>query len=234
MPKKAQKKQSKHSAIYTHLHLVLALGVGMIAAPTVTALMRSTDDTGLYFEDVQDQQQRAATHKTSRRQTERNYWDAMDVYRELIEYGIEDLIVPDINNPSSLEIYLDEEYVETLVSGHRSPDPDPDPSDESALAEEALEALPEWERDLLQGYKRTGYCPETLKHYHLPGFFQLCEALVEDSDHSTKQPFRYERARLRGFVPGRTGENQTLKRRLEIIEEAIQNQEEPQRSRRRR
>jgi hypothetical protein len=132
--------------------------------------------------EVTVSQNRAFRDAAGRRERDRVYWEAVSVYVKLLEKGYTNLPKPDINELYYNKRYLDPAFVAAIEmeGGYHG----------SALSEEvSLEAedeetltydsLPEWERDLLDGYERIRLCPGTLVRYHISGFYELCQEIVD-------------------------------------------------------
>ncbi len=207
----------------TATRAIAAIAVSVFAVPiTSTAIVRSQDDDGLLLENAVQ----VHVDRSARRAEERKYWQAMRVYEELVREGVPELVKPDINDPDTYMYYLDEVFLERLnveaATTHLSPD----------AAQKAYKELTERARDLLDGLRVTGFCPESLKNKRFIGrgdfpedFYFLCQALVEEDKQRRAQAVYSPTYRLRDYNrgPGRSGAAQSLRERLQILRDSINN-----------
>jgi|TARA_Y100000310_G_scaffold175693_1_gene175785 hypothetical protein len=221
MPKKTQ------NTAHVSRALVAAL-IGVIAIPTaITGLFQSIDDDGINTVPVIDLRHRALNDASRVRYVRRNYWRAVGIYNELVRLGVEDLSPPDINDNDSINYYLDPENF-AAVEGFGATVHAAAPLGEgdgyvSSISEAQREYnnLAERYRDLLDGYMTTRFCPGTLRQYHLAGFYELCNTLL-DEHIAGLQPSLLERSSyLRGFNSVGFAPLRTLRNRLEVLEESL-------------
>lgn len=195
-----------------------ALLVGVIAVPTaMTGLFQSMDmissstavpGISIYKTAIQD--------AARVRQLRRDYWRAIDIYRELDRMGI-DVSPPDINDEEAIEYFLnaanfvvsDEEAEEALHGAAPS------------SATDDYNALSERYRDLLDGYISTGRCPGTLRQYHLANFYELCVDLLDEHIAATMPTVLERSVYFRGVSGAETPPIQTLRHRLMMMEESL-------------
>ncbi len=203
--------------------LFAALLVGVIAVPTaMTGLFQSIDsnDINADFNDV-NFIQKAVEDRARVRQVRRDYWRAVDIYNELRRIGIDGIYPPDINDSESVNYYLDssnfvgeEIFIDEELFGAA-------PSMEMSEAWAQYHELPEQYRDLLDGYISTRRCPGTLRQYHLAGFYELCQSLLDETIAATMPQVVERSAYLRGFNPVGQSPVSTLRRRLMMMEESL-------------
>lgn len=211
----------------THKHshvsraLVAAL-IGVIAVPTaMTGLFQSIDDDGVNAVPVQDLRYKALHDAGRVRAVRRDYWRAVGIYNELVRLGVEGLAAPDVNDVDSIEYYLTPSNFE----GNEAEEVLHGSAPEEATVSEAraqYNVLLERYQDLIDGYINVGYCPGTLKQYHLAGFYELCTQLLDE--HLAKQQVNLvdRSAYLRGFQPVGYAPLRNLRNRLENLQQSLQ------------
>lgn len=219
-------KQTKH-----HVHVSRALVaaiIGVIAIPTtMTGLFQSIDDDGINAVPLIDLHQRAINDRSRVRHMRRNYWRAVGVYNELHRLGVEGIVPPDVNDVDSVNYYLDpENFAEveglTDVVHAAAPTEAGDGYISSvSTAKAQYRALSERYRDLLDGYITTGFCPETLRYYHLAGFYDLCTALLDEHIAEVSPSLLNRSVYLRGFQSVGFAPLRNLRNRLEVLEESL-------------
>lgn len=187
--------------------------VGVIAIPTVMTGVNVTQP--LHRDIYNSARNDAARVRTMRR----NYWKAVDIYKDLVRVGFDDMELspPNVNDVDSISFYINEEYLLKAAA----------PTSEEELAEghtpkEQYDALTETYRDLLDGYMTYQYCPLTLKQFHLSGFYELCTKLLEERLASVTENLLQRSAFLRGK---RRADNRgiSLKDRLRVLENTLLN-----------
>lgn len=207
---------------------LVATMIGVIAIPTaMTGLFQSIDDDGVNAVPVIDLHQKAINDRSRVRYIRRNYWRAVGIYNELHRLGVEDINPPDINDSDSVNYYLDPENfagvdgADTIVHASAPLEVGDGyiPSVSTARAE--YRALSERYRDLIDGYITAGYCPETLKQYHLAGMYQLCSSLLEEHVDAIAPSLLSRSAYLRGFQSVGFAPLRTLRNRLKVLEESL-------------
>ncbi|MDO8649091.1 MAG: hypothetical protein Q7R81_04910 [Candidatus Peregrinibacteria bacterium] len=150
--------------------LMVAMVAVVIAVPLTTqALFRGQDQDGFSVESQPDMRERANADREERLQIRLRYHKALEIYRDLLKVGEKDLIKPDVNDPDTVDFYLDTPgYDEELVdheAARRKP---------TTLQ---IEQVSKDDRLLLRRYERARQCPESLKNY-IDGFYELCLSLV--------------------------------------------------------
>ena len=163
----------------------------------------------------------------------RNYWKAVDTYNELTRFGYENLLPPDINNPESIEFYLNldnfdgslEEAVHS-AAGEKG-DIDTDYLKTVSETSHTYSLLPEMWRDLIDGYINTQMCAPTLAQYKVSGYedvnlYELCSTLL-DERLALLQPNLFQRSSyLRGIRSIGVEPINSLRNRLDSLEGQLQ------------
>ena len=186
----------------------LAVLVSAIAIPAATtALMRSQHEQLRFIEQLESQHSRAQLDRIAANVRRRQYWDAMDIYRDLVRSGVDTLDPPKRNDMDSIVQYLDGSYTQNLETSHGSAPVDM----ESVLA--VYNALPDAEKDFLNGYiDRMNYCPTTLKRHSLEGAFELCNDMIEVRKKQQRDSYKQHRKSAR-----------TLKSQSSALDEFVEN-----------
>lgn len=193
--------------------------MGFLAVPLLTtaALIRSQDDEGVLSESVQDIEKRAIGSRTSLRRQERSYWRATDVYRELLRQGITGLIAPDINDPRTIDPYLEGKVVrlEDLEGLREALD------DASLKIIEEYNDYPEWRRDLLDGYLQMGFCPQSLQRlFRGEGFYEFCLKYVTARSSQRLRSVKRQSA-IRGYSSLQRFSPYSLRERLQRLGDSL-------------
>lgn len=149
-----------------HQRLVLALLVGIVAVPlTSTALfiqqdvLENADISGVEL------RKRAMDDRARLRAQRRLYWQAVEVFQEKSNNGV-DVTMPDVNDPASMDRVFDAEKEEAV---HEAA---------PVVTSLTTDQLNTQDRGLLRRYTRAGFCPDALRGFPIPGFYDLCVALV--------------------------------------------------------
>lgn len=196
---------------------LLAMLIGVIAVPTVmTGYIRTQvpSANGTQFQEIY---RRAAGDVRRVRDLRRDYWEAIAVYNDLreIEFNDFELIPPDVNDRESINFYLDSSNFDgTAVEGLHSAAPD-------VTARDEYNRLSERYRDFLDGYIATGYCPPTLKQYHLSGLYSLCTRLIDDRIAAIQPDLIQRSEQIRRSSYKSSYETSTLKDRLRMLETTL-------------
>jgi len=211
----------KHTANTAHISQVFAaLLIGVIAVPTaMTGLFQSVDSTTTPEDAIY---QSALQDRVRVRQARREYWQAVDVYNTLRSAGVEGIYRPEINDPESIRLLLDSE-------NFLKNDDFDEPVFSAAPAENTkskdlwveYDALLEQHRDLLDGYISTRRCPDTLKQYHVEGFYDLCQRLLDETIATSASTVLQRGAYMRDLIPAQQSPVQTLRQRLQMLEESL-------------
>ncbi len=193
--------------------LVMALVVGVIAVPmTSTALFLNQKAVdGLDDTSATDLRIRAMEDRRRVRAEGRSYWRAMEQFQRAEDAGV-NAVKPDRNNLDSIDKALHQD------TGEEEPTHAAAPAVTSLLTEE----LKTHDRALLRRYTRARSCPEGLKDFRVPGFFDLCNAIVGAG--ASPQPITgllnhnaYIYGKLRGAAPdAATG----FKLRMQMLQQA--------------
>lgn len=163
---------------FAHAFPLAAVLLALIVTVPLTgqALFRSQDDYGVRFEDgVQDIYRKAQEDQASLALRRRRYHTAMRRYRDLQNAGSEDLVRPDINDPSTVARYLEgsgNTPADTIHAAAEEEESGSGSGPELTITEVSRE-----DRQLLRRYERAGTCPVSLQNY-IPGFYELCLSLV--------------------------------------------------------
>ncbi|PIR54088.1 hypothetical protein COU75_02845 [Candidatus Peregrinibacteria bacterium CG10_big_fil_rev_8_21_14_0_10_42_8] len=148
--------------------IVMALAVGIITVPmTSTALFinqKAVD--GLDDVHTTDLRTKAVEDRRRVRAEGRSYWRAMEQYQRAEDAGF-DAIKPDRNNLDSIDKALNQDVEEQEVY-----------SAAPAVTSLETEDLLSQDRALLRRYTRARSCPEGLKDFRIPGFYELCNSIV--------------------------------------------------------
>lgn len=145
---------------------MLALLVGIVAVPlTSTALFIGGEALETLDIDPNTIQRSALEDRSRIRAQTRLYWRAVEMYQQKREQGI-DVTKPEFNDPSSYERVHSAapDVVEVDL-----------PDTVTSLTTDQLETQ---DRALLRRYTRAGFCPESLKDFRIPGFYDLCTSIV--------------------------------------------------------
>jgi hypothetical protein len=215
----------KKSTPSAHVSRVLVAAlIGVVAIPTaMTGLFQSIDDDGRNVVPLIDLHNKAINHRSEVRRIRRNYWRAVGVYKELIRRGVEDIMPPDINDTDSVKYYLNPENFAAIEGTddvlHASPSVEGYRTISAAQVEYRRKS--ERYRDLLDGYITTGFCPGSLRQYHLTGFFELCNALLEEHIAAVSPSLINRSVYLRGFQSVGFAPLRTLRNRLKVLEESL-------------
>ncbi|MFH0769946.1 MAG: hypothetical protein V1926_01060 [Candidatus Peregrinibacteria bacterium] len=169
---------------------------------------------------VRDQ---AATDRAMLRRQQRQYWQAIDVYRNQMRDGVKGLVPPTVDDYDSIMKYLlDTDHAAAAVSSAssvssapRSAEREVGSSSSSAVMMRS-EDLDETQRHLLRNYSKAGTCPESLKNY-VPGFYELCLSVTKDAAKETRVGLTSD---LQWVRQQRTIKPTSLKFRLEMLQEA--------------
>ena len=158
---------------HTHLNVhkvMIAMLVGIIAVPiTSTALFLQQDSIETMDINATDLRDTALEDRSRLRAQRRLYWHAIEQFQNGILTE-----KPDINDPS------------TYLPTHRSA-PEQEVEQEEAedtdneITSISTNQLETHDRALLRRYTRAGFCPEGLKDFYIPGFYELCNSLVGES-----------------------------------------------------
>lgn len=193
----------------------------------MTGLFQSIDDDGTNAVPLIDLHQRAINDRSRVRYIRRNYWRAVGVYNELIRLGVEGINPPDINDTDSVNYYLDPENF-AHVEGMGTPVHAAAPLEEGdgyvstiSSAQAEYRSMPERYRDLLDGYITTGFCPGSLRQYHLAGFYDLCTTLLDEHVAAVSPSLINRSVYLRGFQSLGFAPLRNLRNRLEVLEESL-------------
>lgn len=219
-------KKTKHTA-HVSRALVAAM-IGVIAIPTaMTGLFQSIDDDGVNAVPIVNLHQKAIHDRTRVRSARRNYWRAVGVYNELHRLGVEGIVPPDVNDSDSVHYYLNPDnfsHVDGLTDSIHAAAPttvgDGYISSVSS-AKAQYRALSERYRDLLDGYITTGFCPTSLRNYHLTGFYDLCTTLLDEHIVEVSPSLLNRSVYLRGFQSVGFAPLRNLRNRLEVLEESL-------------
>ena len=199
------------------ISLTVAMLVAVVALPfTSQAMFRSVDQDGnhMFEQQVPDLIKIAKADRSVQSERRHNFYRAMELYRDRTKNGEENLLVPDINNASSVQFYLDAAAkTEEASSGH-------------AAAEDpkvALKDISSTDRTLLRQFEHTGNCPTSLKSY-IPGFYELCLSLIVGKPKARVGGFLNDLAniqRMSGALPN------TLANRLKMVRQAREGTKAP-------
>ena len=214
-----------------HAHVsraLIAALIGVIAIPTaMTGLFQSIDDEGINVVPVIDLHRRAYNDRANVRLKGRNYWRAVGVYKELDRRGVENLNPPDINDTDSVNYYLNPEnfvgvegYTDTVHAAAPVVIGDGFVSTISP-AQAQYRRTSERYRDLLDGYIASGRCPGSLRQYHLAGFYDLCNALLDEHIVAIRPSLINRSVYLRGFQSLGFAPLRSLRNRLKVLEESL-------------
>lgn len=199
-----------------------ALLVGVIAVPAaMTGLFQSMDIVSPSTVVPGFSIYRTAVKDAARvRQLRRDYWRAVGIYNELDRIGVEDVYPPDINDPESIAYYLDSSNFRLRGDSDESLfGAAPERSISDAMA--TYNALSERYRDLLDGYVSTRRCPGTLRQYHMAGFYELCNDLLDENIAATMPTVLERSSYLRGFNSLGESPTRSLRQRLLMLEESL-------------
>lgn len=205
--------------------LSLALLVAIVSVPLTTeALFRSADDDGTQFEtNVPNIFEMARSYHEEGQANRREFYEAMEMYREKLKNGELALIKPDINNRATVDYYFGRI---TLEEAKHAAAPKKVVSSGTGATNKGLtEAeISKDDRALLRRYERAGYCPESLRNY-ISGFYELCKMLAGKSlRKSPRMGIMNDLIRIqsaRNVLPN------TLNNRLEMLRQAREGTKRP-------
>ncbi len=208
--------------------LVAAL-IGVVAIPTaMTGLFQSIDDDGYNAVPVLDLRTRALRDRNRVSQVRRNYTRAVYIYNELNRLGYTDLYPPTVNDMESIEFYLDPSNFLSTISEYDQALFGSAPVQEAGEVAFAISdsralynALPEKERDLIDGYITSRRCPGSIRQYQMAGFYQICQDLLDETIVSTRESVISRGAYLRGFNSLGWAPLRNLKERLTLLQESL-------------
>lgn len=160
--------------------LSLALLVAIVSVPLTTeALFRSQDQDGVKFEvGVPDIMEMARNYHEEGQANRREFYEAMEIFREKLKDGEQDLIKPDINNRATVDYYFGRITLEEAK--HAAAPKALRGGSGSTTAVLTEDTVSKDDRALLRRYERAGYCPESLRNY-IAGFYDLCKTLAGKS-----------------------------------------------------
>ncbi|MBT7337283.1 hypothetical protein HN801_01090 [Candidatus Peregrinibacteria bacterium] len=193
--------------------LVIALVVGVIAVPmTSTALFLNQKAVdGLDDTSATDLRIRAMEDRRRVRAEGRAYWRAMEQFQRAEDAGLE-AKKPDRNNLDSIDDALNQNTGEEEAVHEAAP----------AVTSLETRTLKTHDRALLRRYTRARSCPEGLKDFRVPGFYDLCNAIVGAG--VSPQPIRgllnhnaYIYGKLRGSAPNAV---KGFKLRMQMLQQA--------------
>ena len=191
---------------------ILAFAAIFAVPALMTGRFSSQNDGYTNPETSEDLLRRAAEDRSRVRLQRRMYNQAIDRYQEYVKQGRK-VRKPDFNDPAEVEAFLKGEGVEAYEQ-HLSADAAVGGAE--TVADE--NTWPAAERKLLRSYVRAGACPENLKESDIPGFYDLCRALVgEHVAAELPQGMLSDKVQLRR---ARLAEPKSMKARLRMVEEA--------------
>ncbi|MDA1292958.1 MAG: hypothetical protein O3A81_04230 [bacterium] len=148
----------------TH-RLMMGLLVGIIAVPITSTALFIRQDIQPQDISIEEIRESALGDRSRLRAQRRLYWQVI----ERMESGNITIQKPDINDTATLHNAM-EDPVEEVVEVA--------PPEETTLTSRNLNTQ---DRGLLRRYTRAGFCPDSLQSFRIPGFYQLCVALVGSS-----------------------------------------------------
>lgn len=190
-----------------HARLLIATVVGILASPlTSTALFLQQDAIDTEVAPV-DMIERARDDQLRLRAQRRAYWRAIEQYQRARKQGV-DAEKPDFNTLDTWQ--APEEGVEAVYSAA--------PMVDSASTAE----LSTQDRALLRRYTRARSCPDSLKNFRVPGFYELCLRLVgEKASVNPVQGLLNHEAYLRRANTATPQQTSDFKLRLKMLDEAL-------------
>ncbi len=145
----------------------ISLLVGTLVLPSgdLSAVFRSRANDGYSLEELQ-------AHRADWSEQRRLYSRAIETCRDRRQEGQTlDCLSIKINDPATFQPFLTEAVPSVVPPGGVS---------HAAAPELTVDMLSGRDRSQLRRYHRVGSCPATLKNY-LPGFYELCERVVEET-----------------------------------------------------
>ncbi len=150
-------------------------------------------------------QKSAKEDSTDRRARARNFYEATRRYLERTKKGEENIPVPNVNDPKTIDFYFEEKH-------EAAPTPQ-----KSSTLQLTIKEVSDQDRLLLRRYERAGTCPESLKEY-VKGFYELCVSLAGNRFHGATRT-----GIINDLVRSRTQNKvlpRTLNARLEMLRQA--------------
>lgn len=143
----------------------LLVGTLTLSGSDLSAVFRSQANDGYSLEELQ-------AHRADWREQRRLYSRAIETCRDRRQQGQAlDCMSIKINDPATFRPFLMEAVSSALP---------PSGVSHAAAPELTVDMLSERDRSQLRRYHRVGLCPATLRDY-LPGFYELCERVVEET-----------------------------------------------------
>lgn len=152
-------------------------------------------------------QKAAKDDSVARRERRHRYYDATELYWERTKRGEEDIPVPNVNDPKTIDFYFEEKHEAAPVPVRVKP----------STLQLTINAVSDQDRLLLRRYERAGTCPESLKQY-VEGFYELCVSLADKRLHGAART-----GFINDLVRSRTQNKvlpKTLNNRLEMLRQA--------------
>lgn len=191
------------------LALLALVTIAPVAASLHASVVQKSVNGGTTMKDT-------AIQDTSRvRQARRDFWRAVDVYRRLMQEGATNLASPEINDAASIEFYLNLENGGTLKGS--APESIPFISD----AHVQYNALPEWDRDRIDGYVSTGFCPTRLRESSIEGYYELCVELMQERKDNARPQVDLSVVERQSIRTLNGSPIQTLRMRLRLLDESL-------------
>ena len=147
---------------YATHRLMLALLVGIVAVPVTSTALFIRQEIAPVDVSAEELRNSAIGDRSRLRAQRRLYWQVM----ERMESGKVDIEKPYINDTEALENAMIDPVEEVIHAA---------PPVETTLTSRQLNPQ---DRGLLRRYTRAGFCPEGLKDFRVPGFYELCLLLA--------------------------------------------------------
>ncbi len=210
-----------------HTAVLVAALVSILAVPTtMTGLFQSIDDDGYNAVPVEDMRVQALQDASRVRQLRRDFWRAVEVYKELVRMGNENLVPPTVNDEELIRYYLDPaNFADADAQAHAAAEEETDVVATISDAKVQYNALLPRYQYLLDGYISAGYCPRSLAQYHLTGFYDLCTSLLDEHIAVTDTGILERGAFLRGYQSVGYAPLRSLRNRLENLQESLMYQD---------
>lgn len=207
----------KHVAKFRHPRAMLALLVGLASLPAAVAVIFVPIGADLTRTVPNLQMGQQVIKDAARvRQVRQDYWRAVDVYKRLRQEGTTNLAAPELNDPASIEFYLNLENGGTIKGAA---------PEEQKLSDAQVKynALLEKDQTLVDGYVTLGFCPKNLNvKGNRAVLYDICTALLAErkaSDRPQVSSSVLERQSMRIGPDG--SPIQTLRDRLHALQNVL-------------
>lgn len=190
---------------YRSSRVALAILLSLITVPAAsTAYILHTDaETNTNSEVLQ----KAIQDRARVRAQERKYWNAIS---DFTGEHRDDTLLPDID-------VNDDKTIDPLLSGQITIHGAAPRNIRATTSDDSVDPNG---RMLLRRYTRAGYCPESMKRYPIPNFYEMCISLVgENASQTFTKGFINDSAKVRRAV--NNSSIPAFKLRMQMLQQAL-------------